>query len=164
MRKRPMWSAGSRQAAGGFTLLELLLVVVLVAILAAVVSPTLQPLIRTIEVETAVRELGAALVRAQLAALSKQSEAVVEFDLPERKYRTAPATAWTQLPAALKLTLVTAEEEVVTDSRAGIRFYADGSATGGQLQMASPQGAYTIDIDWLTGRVATYDEDAHQSP
>ena len=38
-----------------------------------------------------------------------------------------------------------------------IRFYSDGSSTGGRITVASGERKYLVDVDWLTGRVSIGD-------
>ncbi len=38
-----------------------------------------------------------------------------------------------------------------------IRFYPDGSSTGGRNTGSSGEGKYLVDVDWLTGRVSIAD-------
>ena len=57
------------------------------------------------------------------------------------------------LPARLDLKLYTAQSEIVDDRRGAIRFYPDGSSTGGRVTVASGERKLLVDVDWLTGRV-----------
>ncbi|MEX2616564.1 MAG: hypothetical protein WD767_10745 [Alphaproteobacteria bacterium] len=61
----------------------------------------------------------------------------------------------------------TAQQEAVTGRLGAIRFYPDGSATGGHLTLARMAGgdnvaattgpAIRVSVDWLTGRVDVED-------
>jgi general secretion pathway protein H len=55
------------------------------------------------------------------------------------------------------LKLLTAQTEVESDHRGSIRFYPDGSSTGGRITVSSGERQYLVDVDWLTGRVAIND-------
>ena len=61
------------------------------------------------------------------------------------------------LPRGLELKLFTAQAEVSSESRGAIRFYPDGSSTGGRITVASGERKLLVDIDWLTGRVSIAD-------
>jgi hypothetical protein len=37
---------------------------------------------------------------------------------------------------------------------AEIRFYADGSASGGTIRLVNRSGSVALEVDWLTGGVA----------
>ncbi len=41
-----------------------------------------------------------------------------------------------------------------TSKRGAIRFYPDGSSTGGRITVASGERKFLVDVDWLTGRVS----------
>ena len=49
--------------------------------------------------------------------------------------------------------LYTAQSEIVDDKHGAIRFYPDGSSTGGRVTLASGERKFLVDVDWLTGRV-----------
>jgi general secretion pathway protein H len=57
------------------------------------------------------------------------------------------------LPETLTLTLVGAATERIDRDVGGIRFYADGSSTGGRVTVASGEREYRVGVDWLTGQV-----------
>ena len=61
------------------------------------------------------------------------------------------------LPKDIELKLFTAQSEILSDTRGGIRFYPDGSSTGGRITVASGERKYLVDVDWLTGRVSITD-------
>ena len=58
------------------------------------------------------------------------------------------------LVARLELKLYTAQSEIVDDRRGAIRFYPDGSSTGGRVTVAAGERRLLVDVDWLTGRVS----------
>jgi general secretion pathway protein H len=51
------------------------------------------------------------------------------------------------------LTVVTAQEELSGDGVASIRFYPDGSSTGGRIKLEKNGTNWQIDINWLTGQI-----------
>jgi general secretion pathway protein H len=57
----------------------------------------------------------------------------------------------------LELKLFTAQTEAVSERKGAIRFYPDGSSTGGRITVASGERKYLVDVDWLTGRVSIGD-------
>jgi general secretion pathway protein H len=52
------------------------------------------------------------------------------------------------------LKLFTAEAEVSSERNGSIRFYPDGSSTGGRVTVSSGERKYQVDVDWITGRVS----------
>ena len=58
-----------------------------------------------------------------------------------------------RLDPALEIRLDTASSEVI-DSRSGrIRFFPDGSSTGGRIHLQHDKGGATVNVDWSTGAV-----------
>ncbi|MCK7491838.1 MAG: hypothetical protein MZW92_09370 [Comamonadaceae bacterium] len=41
-----------------------------------------------------------------------------------------------------------------------IRFFPDGSSTGGAITVSGPKLAYRVNVDWLTGAIAIVEQDA----
>jgi general secretion pathway protein H len=46
---------------------------------------------------------------------------------------------------------------VTSERRGAIRFYPDGSSTGGRITVTFGRTQYLVDVDWLTGRVSITD-------
>jgi len=62
-----------------------------------------------------------------------------------------------ELPKGIDLKLYTAQSEVTSERKGGIRFYPDGSSTGGRITLSAGERKYLVDVDWLTGRVSIED-------
>ena len=60
-------------------------------------------------------------------------------------------------PEGIELKLLTAQTEVESERKGAIRFYADGSSTGGRITVSAGERKYLVDVDWLTGRVSIGD-------
>ena len=50
--------------------------------------------------------------------------------------------------------LTTAEQEVTGGNSGGIRFFADGSSTGGHISVLMDRREWRINVAWLTGDIA----------
>ena len=61
------------------------------------------------------------------------------------------------LPQQAEIGVYTAQGEVVDASTAAIRFYPDGSSTGGRVSLAMGERKFLVDVDWLTGQVEILD-------
>ncbi len=55
----------------------------------------------------------------------------------------------------MKMEVTAADSEKRSPSIAGIRFYPNGSSTGGTIDLKMEGRAYEIRVNWLTGRVST---------
>ena len=58
------------------------------------------------------------------------------------------------LPKRLNLALFTAQSELVREKTGGIRFFPDGTSTGGRVTVSAGESKQIVDVDWVTGRVA----------
>ena len=141
----------------GFTILELLVVLVIGAIAYTLVLgvPFRGPSVA--DLKAASRTLAAGLRQAQSVALSSRSEAILTLDLEEREFQVTGTEGVRALPKGLELRLYTAQSEVATEHKGSIRFYPDGSSTGGRITVASGERKYLVDVDWITGRVSIGD-------
>ena len=70
-----------------------------------------------------------------------------EFRLPgEKRVR--------KLPEKIDITLFTARSEQQSQLQGAIRFFPDGSSTGGRVTLSGDSVRFLVDVDWLTGKVS----------
>lgn len=148
-----MWSSGS-VASRGFTLFEVLLVLLLLAVVYGLAGPMLTEGTPGLEARSATRQLAAGLRKARSIAASEHREALLVLDVKERTFSVTSDPKIYQLPKNLEYSLFTAESEIVRGEKAAIRFYPDGSSTGGRVTVTVGSDRNMVDVDWLTGRVA----------
>ena len=55
------------------------------------------------------------------------------------------------------ISLYTAASELVTNGRGAIRFFPDGTSTGGRVTLTDGKGEHHVVVDWLTGRISVND-------
>jgi len=147
--------------AKGFTLFELLVVLVLLALVAAVSAPFLSKGLGRAEAKGSAQDVAAALRRARGEAVVRNTDVVLTVDVNERSFRIAGAKTH-DLPAALQIELFTAQTEQISDDVGNIRFFSDGSSTGGEIVLADGKSKFHVQVDWLTGRVSVIDAAAAQ--
>lgn len=150
----------SRAQPGGFTLVELLVVLLLLSLLLAVVPPLFSRAFPGLEARGAARSLAASLRNARSEAVFSGHDQAVIFDLENKRYQRQGSGRATALPGALELDLVTAREELLDDRVGAIRFYPDGSSTGGRVTLGDERGGWMVDVDWLSGRIDIHERDA----
>ena len=46
-----------------------------------------------------------------------------------------------------------------SEARGAIRFFPDGSSTGGRITLSTDRLAYLVDVDWLTGKIHLLEAD-----
>ena len=66
------------------------------------------------------------------------------------------------LPEGVELTLKTAQSDILDNSTGRIRFFPDGSSTGGRLTLTAGDREWIITVAWLTGKIAIYDGPENQ--
>lgn len=146
-----------RQSA--FTLIELMVAIAIVALLMAVTVPASLRFYESIQYRQAVRDVLATLGSARQRAMDKGKSQDVTFDSAER--RIALGEDAQQLPDGFELRVTTAGE-VNRGSLGVIRFYPEGSSTGGDIEIESPTGrGVLITVDWLMGGVRQV---SHEAP
>jgi len=143
--------------ARGFTLLELLVVLAVVALIAAVVVPALGTGSASQSARRAAWDIAAALRTARADAIRRNGESVLTLDVDGRSYSVGDDDADRPLPEDVTYTILTAEGERQDQSRASIRFFADGSSTGGRVTMKDGVSEYVVGVEWLTGRVRVHE-------
>lgn len=138
---------------GGFTLLELIIVLAIGATIYALMLELPARGASTADLKAAARSLASGLRQAQITAMATREDASLTLDLDAREFRVAGDKESRKLPEGVDLKLYTAESEVTSARVGGIRFYPDGSSTGGRITVSSGKREYLVDVDWLTGRV-----------
>jgi general secretion pathway protein H len=138
----------------GFTLLEMMVVLVIAAAAYAVLLSAPLGKASAADLKAAARTLASGLRQAQSTAMATRKDAVLTIDVESREYVTTLDTTPRRLPENLELKLYAAQSEVSSERRGSIRFYPDGSSTGGRITVAAGERKYLVDVDWLTGRVS----------
>ncbi len=140
----------------GITLIELLIVLVIVALALAVVTPMLDSVISNSQVKTATRHLAAGLKTARNKAINMKEEITLTLDVEKNTYTIGDKNRELNLPDDTILTLTTAQSEQISEKQGAIRFFTDGSSTGGQVKLSHNNAEYVVDVNWLTGKVTIY--------
>lgn len=136
----------------GFTLVEILVVVAIIGLAMAVVAGAMGMSLAGQQVRGASRDLVASLRYTRGQAIVKREPQVLLFNLDKRSYR-APGRSPIELPEKFEIAVETARQEMLASGEVGIRFYPDGSSTGGNVEISRGDVVWRIDINWLTGEV-----------
>lgn len=157
--KMPISSAGSdhRAPESGFTLIEVLVVLVILALAMAVVVPAIGKGVGG-SLDDAARDVQLALRKARSEAVMAQRSTAVLLDVEAKKFRLERSARQVSLPESIALNARVAESEL-KDGVAGIRFFPDGSSTGGAFSLARGDSHMSVNVDWLTGRVSIDHDD-----
>lgn len=153
VRSAPRPGEVMRRPARGFTLIEIVVVIALIGIVATVAALSFSRSLSGARIEAASRDLVAALRYTRGQAIVKGQQKVLELDLESNTYQ-APGKGTTELPKDMELRLTTAQQELTGDKKGGIRFFPDGSSTGGNIAVVLGQREWKINIGWLTGEIS----------
>ncbi len=138
----------------GYTLFELLVALAIVGLVLASVPVVAGMGRQGPAVRAAAYEVASGLRSARSLAILQYQPVVFELDVEGHSYRIGAAERQSDLPGGLEISLYTARSELVEESVGRVRFFADGSATGGHVTLTSGHLSYRVTIDWLTGAVA----------
>ena len=143
-----------RRGFPGFTLIEVLVVLAIGAAIYLVLLAVPFGKASAADLKSAARSVAAGLRTAQSTALLTRRDALLTIDMESREYVTTGDREVHKLPSNIDLKLDTAQTEVLSEHSGSIRFYPDGSSTGGRVTVEAGERKYLVDVDWLTGRVA----------
>lgn len=139
--------------ATGFSLIELLVVMILVVALFGLVGGSISRSLRGADIRNEAREVIAGLRHTRGQAIVQKSEQVFKVDADKLVWQAAGRPAQ-ELPDGLDITLTTARSELTGENAGGIRFYPDGSSTGGSILLSVDQREWYITVGWLTGEIS----------
>ena len=137
----------------GFTLFELLVVFVIIALILTIVPPFLPNVIASSQTKTATRELASNLKKTRSLAISRQHETTLSLNIESKTFTVDEKEKTLTLPDSSSLSIITARSEQLSEKEGRIRFFPDGSSTGGQIKLAYEKKEYLIDVNWLTGKI-----------
>jgi general secretion pathway protein H len=146
----------------GFTLLELVVVLFIVVLGFSVVGINLSSGNDSTKLKATARDIVSALRFAKGQALISHQETTLNLDLAENSYTVSGRDKVYSIPKAIDVTVVTAQSELTGEGLGSIRFFADGSSTGGRITLELGKAAWQIDINWLTGQIELEDTEASE--
>ena len=138
--------------AGGFTLVEIVAAITVIGLVLALAVPQSVKAYQSIQYRASVREVITLLNSARYAAVAAgiAQDVVISAD----DNRVVFAGEEVRFDDDVQLAVHSAKE-VNRDGLGVIRFYHDGGASGGGIDIVRGDGpTVTIAVDWLVGRVA----------
>lgn len=143
----------------GFTLLEMLIVIAISGLLIATVIPNFAPAISRAKLQSATRDIVSALRHCRGYAMVRGVDAVFELNTVQHKYKVPGKSKEFIISEDIDLGLFTTTSETIDESTGRIRFFPDGSATGGRVTLTGTNQINVIDVNWLTGEIRMGDKD-----
>ncbi len=141
------------RSAAGFSLIELMVVMVLVVGLFGLIGGSLSRSVGAAELRNEVREVIAGLRHTRGQAIVTKSEQLFRVDADALTWQAAGRDPQS-LPEGLDITLTTARSELTGENAGGIRFYPDGSSTGGSVLLSVGEREWHVTVAWLTGEIS----------
>jgi general secretion pathway protein H len=145
------------RAIAGFTLIEVVVVLVIGAIAYVLILGVPMRGASVYDLKSAARTLASGLRQAQTTAIATRRDTLLTLDMEAKEFVVPGVADARRLPQSVDLKLYTAQAEVTSETRGSIRFYPDGSSTGGRITVSSGERKFLVDVDWLTGRVSIED-------
>lgn len=141
------------KTAQGFTLLELIIVLLVSVLGFAVVGGNINSGNQSTRLQAVARDLASALRYAHGQALLIQKPVSVAVNLAENSYAISNRERIYHFDPHIEVSLTVAEEEFVEGEEGQIKFFADGSSTGGRITLEWGKQTRRIDVNWITGAV-----------
>ena len=156
MQRRFLRKLSTRAAATGFTLIELLVVLAIIA-LAMIAVPSIVAGLPGVRLRAATDDMVATLRGLHEEAIRRQDTTELILDPVARAYRDSTGRGAQALPPVVSSVGFRAITIGPAVPLVRIRFFADGSASGGTIRLQHGSLSTSIVIDWLTGRVEPHD-------
>jgi len=139
----------------GFTLVELLVVLAIAGLLLTLTPPLITAALPGIELKAAARRTAGALRLTREVAIAGGRDAAWVIDVENGRYAIENDRRSGSLPGGIDIELIAAEDEMQSDTVGAIRFFPDGSSTGGRviLKRGDGEAGWQVGVNWLTGRI-----------
>lgn len=146
------WS-GHERSVQGFTLIEILIVLTIAGMAMGLVVPNLSAGLGSVQMRSAAREVASSLRYVRGRAISRATETAFNINVETNVYQISGKNKIFTIPDEIRLGLVTADSEITGQDSGTIRFFPDGSSTGGRVTLESGNRKRLVDVNWLTGHV-----------
>jgi general secretion pathway protein H len=146
-RNKPQWDER------GFTLLELLVGLGILAIALAVIAPLGNRTRASMELRSTAFAIASSMRYARAAAQTSNTEQSLVIDVASRLWWTEGQAIRKSLPRRFGMTLDLPATERVNANAGRIRFFPDGSASGGKVVLRESGRMAAVFVDWMSGDV-----------
>lgn len=119
----------------------------------ALALPNLSRALPGLELRTDTRDVAGALREARAIAIGRNQEVTLTIDVEKRALRIG-GEPLIRLNPQIGISLVTAASEIAGAGAGAIRFFPDGTSTGGRVTLARGERQQHVVVDWLTGAVS----------
>jgi general secretion pathway protein H len=143
----------SRYIKKGFSLIEILVVMVFIAVIAGFVSSSMTKSLKKTKLRAVSKNLVSAIRYTRGQAVVKHEQKTISFNVKDKTYK-APRKKTVHIPDEIDINVFTADSEVADETTGAIRFFSDGSSTGGWVKLTYGNKIWKINVNWLTGEIS----------
>ena len=136
---------------GGFTLMELLVVLTILGLALLLAMPVLERTLPGLELRTEARTLASAMRQARARAIGRNEEVTIVVD---RQGAALKANGKQVVQLNRKIDIAPLAGASLSPGAGEIRFFPDGTSTGGHLTLVLGERQKHVFVDWLTGAVS----------
>jgi len=152
----------NRRRQSGFTLLEMMVALAIAAIITAMAIPFVGRDKGGVAMRTTARQIAGLLREARSTAVLKNRVEYVKVNIAEGSFGLPERTPQ-RLPRGVEMALTTTVEQARSPVEGTIRFYPDGSSTGGGVTLRQNGHDTLVLVDWLSGKTRIVDEQRAKS-
>jgi general secretion pathway protein H len=131
---------------------ELLVVLAIAAAMMAAVPPMFSAALPGVEMKSAARRTLTTLRWARDQAIRQGTDLALVVDVGQNRLELNGESR-VSLPKSVEIRLEAARREMIDDERGAIRFFPDGTSTGGRIVLSRGDSGYQVGVNWLTGHV-----------
>jgi general secretion pathway protein H len=132
--------------------MELMVVLAIMGLALILAMPMLDRVLPGLELRTGTRNLVSALQEARARSIGRN--AVVTVVVDQEGFLKVDGTVAVRAAARLRILNVMRTGQSSANAVDGIRFFPDGTSTGGHLMLALGDRRKHVLVDWLTGAVS----------
>jgi len=141
----------------GFTLIEVVVVLAILALVTAMALPLLTGAGAKADARVAAREIAAGMRLTRNFAMMRGHAEAFLVDTASGVFRAGATAAPQRVPGDVRLVLYTTTGERRGATVGSIRFFPDGSSTGGGIRLRAGNSRAEVLVDWLTGHLTIGD-------
>ena len=138
----------------GFTLLEMLVVLSILALAGFLAMPLVNRPAGDAALIATARRLASHMRVARAAAIRDNAEQTLTIDLARRRFGIDGVTGFSPIANGIAVDFVTLQTERVSAEQGRLRFFVDGSASGGNVILRGSGRVVTVKLDWMTGHAS----------
>ncbi len=147
-----MSTTSKNHAWGGYSLLQLLVVLTIVSSLVVLATPVAMRSLDSARARADFQDLAAALRTARTIAVTQNQATAFGLNADTLEWAISGKRGGGSLDSGAIINMTVADISSVAGT-GYIVFFPDGSSTGGSIELQSNGTSYAMEIDWLTGRI-----------